>query len=246
MKEAVIYLLAIAIAEVMTFIINPLWGITFHIVILLGLIVHSAVSSKRTHRQLLLSITLVPVTRIVSLSMPLANVPQILWYPLVYIPLLAAAIQVVRLLGFRYAEVGFRLRPLLIQFAIALTGFVFGLGEYFILTEEAQVTNLVLKETWLLSAFLLIVFTGFVEELIFRGIIQRTAVEVFGWWGMVYVSLLFATVHLIHNSILDMVYVFAIAMGFSWAVKKTGSLLGVSLSHGIANIVLFLVAPILF
>jgi membrane protease YdiL (CAAX protease family) len=98
----------------------------------------------------------------------------------------------------------------------------------------------------LLAAFLLLVTTGFVEEVIFRGVLQRSAVQVFGGWGLVDVSLLFAVAHWIHNSLIDIVYVFVIALFFAWVVKKTGSLFGVTLAHGIANIVLFLVATVLF
>ncbi|MBI2850920.1 MAG: CPBP family intramembrane metalloprotease, partial [Chloroflexi bacterium] len=77
-------------------------------------------------------------------------------------------------------------------------------------------------------------------------VLQRSADELFGWWGIAYVSFLFAIVHLIHRSLLDIVFVFVVAMFFGWAVKKTGSLFGVTLAHGIANIVLFLVAPVIF
>ena len=246
MKEALVYLLAIAVAEVITVIIQPVWGIVFHIIVLAALILHSALASQRVYQQLLLSLALVPLVRIISLSMPLANIPQIWWYPIVYAPLLAAAFQVARILGYNLEQIGLNFKRILIQLAVALTGFVFGLAEYFILTEEAETTSLVLQETWLLSAFLLLVCTGFVEELIFRGVLQRSAVEIFGWRGIVYVSMLFAIVHLIHYSAVDIIFVFVVAIFFGWIVKKTGSIFGVTLSHGIANIVLFLVAPLLF
>ncbi len=246
MKEALIYLIAITIAEIVTVIIHPVWGIVIHILLLTGLIVHSALSNKETSQYFLLSLALVPLIRIISLSMPLANIPQIWWYPIIYTPLLIAAFQVVRLLGLKREQIGLNIKHTAVQLGIALTGVFFGIGEYFILTEEAEVTGLVLKETWLLSAFLLLVFTGFAEELMFRGVLQHAAVRAFGSRGIVYVSLLFAIVHLIHNSILDLVYVFVIALFFGWVVKRTGSLLGVTLSHGIANIVLFLIAPLIF
>ncbi len=246
MKETLVYLLAIIAAEVITVTIEPVWGVVCHIIILVALILHSALAGKRVYQQLFLSLALVPLVRIISLSMPLANIPQIWWYPIVYAPLLVAALQVVRLLGFSLEQMGLNFKRISIQLAVALAGFVFGLGEYFILTEEAQATNLVLRETWLLAAFLLLACTGFVEELIFRGVLQRSAVEAFGWWGIIYVSLLFAVIHLIHQSLIDIAFVFVIAIFFGWVVKKTGSLFGVTLSHGIANIVLFLVAPLLF
>ena len=246
MKEALVYLLAITVAEVITVIVEPVWGIVLHIIVLVALILHSALAGKQAYQQLFLSLALVPLVRIISLSMPLANIPQIWWYPIVYIPLLVAALQVMRLLGYKLEQIGLNFKRILIQLAVALTGFIFGVAEYFILTEEAETTGLILQETWLLSAFLLLVCTGFVEELIFRGVLQRSAVEIFGWRGIVYISMLFAIVHLIHFSALDIAFVFVIALFFGWVVNKTGSLFGVTLSHGIANIVLFLVAPFFF
>jgi len=38
-------------------------------------------------------------------------------------------------------------------------------------------------------------------------------------------------------------FVFAVAMFFAWVVKRTGSLLGVTLAYGITNVMLFLVIP---
>ncbi len=246
MKEAVFYLLLITIAEVVTVTINPAWGIVSHILLLTVLIVHSAMPTRETTQPLLLSLALIPLIRIISLSMPLADIPQIWWYSIIYTPLIVASFQVMRLLGFKREQIGLAIKRIAPQIGIGITGVFFGVGEYFILTEEAEITSLVLKETWLLSAFMLLVFTGFVEELIFRGVLQHTAVRALGWRGIIYVSLLFAVVHLIHNSIIDLVFVFIVALFFGWAVKKTGSLLGVTLSHGIANIVLFLVAPLVF
>jgi len=247
MKEALVYLLAITIAEVLNITIGPVWGITCHIIVLVALIPHSALARRQTHQQLLLSLALVPLVRIISLSMPLANIPQIWWYPIIYAPLLVAAVMVVRILNLRARDIGFsvsfRLFPL--QLAVVLSGFVLGVAEYFILKPEAIVIELTWQEVWL-PALIFIVCTGFVEEFIFRGVLQCTAVGAFGWRGIVYISLLFATVHLIHYSVIDIVFVFVIALFFGWVVKKTGSLLAVTLSHGIANTVLYLVAPFFF
>ncbi len=63
---------------------------------------------------------------------------------------------------------------------------------------------------------------------------------------MLYVSGLFAILHMGFLSWLDVIFVFSVALFLSWVVKKTGSLLGVTLSHGITNIMLFLVVPFFF
>ena len=242
MIEAIIYLLAIAIAEAVTVAVQPIWGIVAHIAILILVIVHSAVATRYPHRPLLLSLALVPLVRIISLCMPLANIPQIWWYPIIYAPLLAAAVVVMRILNYRPEQVGLTFKWFPVQLVVALTGVGFGVVEYFILTEEATTTGLVLQQTPLLAAFLLLVCTGFIEEFIFRGVLQRSAVEAFGGWGIVYVSLLFATLHMGFLSWIDVLFVFVVALFFGWVVKKTGSLLGVTLSHGITNIMLYLVA----
>ncbi len=247
MKEALVYLLAIAIAEVITVIpnINPLWGIMCHIIVLVAVIPHAALASGQTRQRLLLSLALVPLVRIISLAMPLANIPQVWWYPIIYAPLLIAAVMVVRILGFRAKDIGLSFRLLPLQLVVALSGFVIGVAEYFILKPEAMVIELTWQEIWL-PTLIFLVCTGFVEEFIFRGVLQHTAVGAFGWWGIVYVSLLFAILHMGFLSWVDVVFVFIVALFFGWVVKKTGSLLGVTLSHGIANIVLFLVAPFFF
>ncbi len=260
---AIIYLLAVALAELVTTGVfpfgplahpQPLWGIVFHIAILVAALLHSALglSANYRQRQLVLSLALVPLVRIISLSMPLVGVPQLWWYPIIYIPLMAAALVAVRILGYRAEEVGFTFRLFPVQIAVGLTGFGFGVAEYWILVKlppEPLAAPLVAELTWQaawLPALILMETTGFVEEFIFRGVLQRSAVERFQWRGMLYVSVLFAILHVGFLSWLDVIFVFSVALFFSWAVKKTGSLLGVALSHGITNIMLMVVVPFSF
>ena len=246
MKEAIIYLLAITAAEVVTVFVQPVWGIMCHAIVLVAVVVHSASASDHHYQNLILSLALVPLVRIISLSMPLVDIPQIWWYPIIYAPLLAAAIVVARILGLRSKEVGLSFGSFPVQLAVALSGLLLGVIEYLILTAQPLITELTWQEVWL-PALIFLISTGFVEEFIFRGVLQRTAVEVFGGWGgIIYVSLLFTVMHMGFLSLIDVVFVFFVALFFGWVVKKTGSLLGVTLAHGITNIVLHLVAPFFF
>jgi len=243
MKEAIIYLLAITTAEIVTVFVQPLWGIVCHAIVLAAVIVHSAVVDRYFYGHLVLSLALVPLVRIISLCMPLVDIPQIWWYPIIYTPLLVATIAVMRISGLRAREVGLNFSSFAVQLAVGLSGLLLGIAEYFILTPEPLVTELTWQEVWL-PALIFLVCTGFVEELIFRGVLQRAAVEAFGsWWGIIYVSLLFAVLHVGFLSLIDVVFVFLVALFFGWVVKKTGSLFGVTLAHGITNIVLYLVVP---
>ena len=244
MKEAIIYLLAITGSELITVFVQPVWGIACHTIVLVAVIVHSSVVDRYFYGQLVLSLALVPLVRIISLSMPLINIPQMWWYPIIYAPLLTAAIMVVRLLGHSLVEIGLNFKRILLQLAVALTGIAFGVVEYYILAPQPLISELTLQNVWL-PALIFLLCTGFVEEFIFRGVLQKTAIEAFGWQGIVYVSLLFAVMHIGFLSMIDVVFVFVVALFFGWVVNKTGSLFGVTLSHGITNSFLYLVLPFL-
>lgn len=246
MTTAIVYLIAIVIAETVTVYIQPVWGVVCHIMLLVALTVHSSVLARaKSEQQLLLSLALAPLVRIMSLSMPLVNIPQILWYPLIYTPLLVAALIVMRISNYTLEEVGLSLKRIRVQLAFAAAGLVLGIMEYLILKPQPMIDRLTWRDLWLPS-LLFLVFVGFVEEFIFRGVIQRAALDSFGWKGLVYVSFIFAFLHIGFLSWIDVIFVFLVVLFFSWVVKRTGSLLGVTLAHGITNIMLYLVVPFFF
>ena len=244
MISALIYLLAITLAEVVTVFYSPVWGIVFHLLILVAALTQSAHSfAKEYHnRELILSLSLVPLVRIISLSMPLANIPQLWWYPVIYAPLLAASFVAAHVLNYNRHDIGLSLGFPPVQLVVALSGILFGIGEYYILRPASLIAELTWQQAWL-PALILLATTGFVEEIIFRGVLQRAAVGVFGWRGIVYIGLIFAILHIGFLSWLDVIAVFVVALFFGWVVKKTGSLFGVTLAHGITNTMLSVVMP---
>ena len=90
MKSAILYLVAITGAEMVNSY-DSLLGLIFHIFILVALIVHSALVADSPNYKLLLALSLAPLTRILSLSMPLTQFPPIYWYSIIYPVLLVAA-----------------------------------------------------------------------------------------------------------------------------------------------------------
>ncbi len=245
-RLALLYLVAIAGAEVITNFFNPVAGVICHAILFAALIVHSSLTAESPTRKLLLALCLAPLTRILSLSMPLAQFSPIYWYLIIYPPLFLAAWVAMRRLNFTARETGLTVRKLRWQLVVALTGIIFGVAEYLILRPEPLISELYWGEV-LLGVFVLLVGTGFVEEFVFRGVVQRASIGALGRWGLPYVALVFAVLHLIHYSTnpWDIPLVFVIALFFGWVVNKTGSLLGVTLSHGITNITLYLIIPLL-
>ncbi len=229
----------------MTALVNPLGGIAMHIVIMLTLIVHASLNIRDLRHELYLTLALAPMIRLLSLSMPLGNFPQVYWYAIIAVPLFLAVVVVMRRLGYTRWEIGLNFNKWPLQILVALTGIPLGIAEYFILKPNPLVSNFAWQEL-LLPGFILIVGTGFIEELCFRGVIQHSAEAAIGRWGWVYVAVLFAIMHIGYLSITDFAFVFVVGLFFGIMVDKTRSILGVIFAHGIANIVLYLVVPFFF
>jgi membrane protease YdiL (CAAX protease family) len=244
---ALAYLLALTLAEVLTILIDPRAGMILYGLILIALFLQAAFSSQQPEYRFLVALSLVPLIRLVSLSLPLTNFPLIYWYALVGVPLFIAAILCVRLTGLQVGQIGLRFswRDLPIQLLIGLTGPVFGYIEYLILSPDPFIPELRWELLWL-PTLILLLFTGFLEELIFRGVMQTSAVQLLGRYGILFVALVFTVLHLGYGSILNMVLVFTIAIFYGVLVHRFGSLLGVSISHGLTNITLYLIYPFLF
>jgi membrane protease YdiL (CAAX protease family) len=66
-----------------------------------------------------------------------------------------------------------------------------------------------------------------------------------GRGGLVYTAVIFAVLHMGYQSWLDLIFVITVALFFGWVVQRSGSILGVTLAHGLINISLFLVFPFL-
>ena len=235
------YLLLITAAELLT-IRLPRVGLVLHVTVLGLLLLHAAVSGPDGGGRLALGLTTAPMIRLLSLSMPLPSLPQLLWYPVVSVPLLVTTWMIMRQLQLAPVSVGLRRGQLPVQ--LLLMGGGFGLGglEYAILQPPSLVPILSWREMiWPMLD--LLIFTGFNEEIIFRGVLQRLARPVLGRAALSYVALVFAVLHAGYLSVLDVAFVFAVGLLFAYLVEWGGSLLGVTVAHGLTNTMLFVVLP---
>lgn len=238
------YLLLITTAELITSVINPQLGLSFHALLLVGFIVHGAIGYRTSVGRFTLALTLAPLIRMLSVSLPLLSFPQMAWYPMVSIPLLIAMWLIVRQLGLPRQALGLTRGNLVLELPLASIGVGLGVIEYIILRPQVTVHSLAWY-TLLLPALSLLIFTGFTEEVIFRGLFQTLALPTLGRSAFVYVALLFAVLHVGYLSIVDVLFVFAVGLLFAYIVHWSGSILGVTLAHGLTNILLFLIMPYL-
>lgn len=241
-RWALIYLAAVGVAELFTSLVQPQVGLILHALLLMTLFAHAAATSRRATHRLLLGLTLAPLIRLASLSIPLADFPRLFSYLLVSLPLFAATLAAIRVLDLDADQIGLNLRRPLLQLGVSAIGVLLGYVEYQILRPEPLTEGLSMQELWV-PALILLVCTGVSEELIFRGLLHVVSREVLGWWAIPYVAALAAVLYVGHQSTVNVAFAFGVGMLFGWIRERSGSLLGVSLAHGLTNIVLFLLVP---
>jgi hypothetical protein len=169
-----LYLFLITAAEMLIAFALPLPGLLVHAVLVILLTLHAAFGRGVAKRRLSFALTTVPLLRLLTLSLPLTALPQISWYAVVSAVLLIAAIIVSCQLALTRADL--RLRSGHVPSQLLLIGLGPGLGvcEYLILRPEPVVAFASWQDIWL-STVVLVVFTGFGEEFIFRALLQSVA-----------------------------------------------------------------------
>lgn len=238
------YIIYLIVAELLTTYSNPVVGLAFHAVMVFLLLFHATWLAERKPARLLLCIMLMPLIRLMSVSVPLANFPPVSWYMVVSIPLFLAAFTVMRLLGLKWNQVGFNLRAFPFQIMVAVTGVLLGVVEFLVLRPLPILYNPTLWQI-VEPAIYLIIGTGLMEELVFRGILQQVAEEHFGTNpSILFSAAIFAIMHIGWQSALDLLIVFVAGVYWGWIFARTRSIFGITISHGVTNILLFLILPL--
>lgn len=237
------YLFVLIVGEIVASFVSAAVGLALYGVLLAAMFLHAARTWEEPIHNLILSLTIVPIARLIGHAFPADAVPLPYQYLNIGLPLLVAVALGIYALGISWREIGVNAQGLLLQIPIALTGIVFGVIWYNIATmphplDPAPGTSLALL------GFAIVFSTGFVEELAFRGLIQWAASEVLGGAGVVYVAALYALLHVGYQSWQLMAFVFVAGLFFGWAVAKTRNILGVMLAHSLLNILAYVVLPV--
>jgi len=240
---AILYLIGLIIAEISVTYFNKEVGFVLETIILFALLINSSYSISYNYSVMLRSMMILPMIRIIGLSIPLMQIQPLYWFPIIAIPLFGATYTIMRSQGLTKERVGLIWGNKKVQLLIALTGIILGTIEYVILQPKPLIATLN-PLTLITASIILIISTGLAEELIFRGIIQKNAENVFGTvMGLLYTAILFTALHIGWNSIYDLLFVFSVALFYGYSFQKTKSIVGITLSHGLSNTFLFLIVP---
>lgn len=196
-----------------------------------------------SERATLRALALVPLFRIINLGMPTFFQLTVYWFPVVYGPMIPA-LYLVSLSqdavdpDVRWKRAGILMVPLALPLAVLLAE-----AEYRLISPNSLIP------AWdpLQLAFITIVMVGFVglaEELLFRGILQRTLQRRFGYWsGLLVTSAIFGLMHSGYGVPLEIAFAGVIGLVFGLVYDWTDSLALVTVIHGALNVFLFAIIP---
>jgi len=189
------------------------------------------------------ALALVPVFRLVNLGMPVFFELTIYWFPLIYGPFIPGLYLLAR--NFRPIGPELRMRRatlLFLPLALPLSAML-GAMEYSIIQPPALIPSWTVGNL-LLITIVMIGFVGLVEELLFRGILQRTLERRLGRWsGLFIASALFGLMHSGYGVPMEVFFAGAIGFVFGLIYDWTDSLALITVLHGILNVFLFAVLP---
>jgi membrane protease YdiL (CAAX protease family) len=237
-----LYLALIVAAELVISLRSVELGAGVHLLLIFVMPIHGTFVAPSS-RVLLTVMTLAPLIRIVNLAMPVDGLSPVNQYLLLSVPLAVALLTTMRIAGLSRREIGLRFDRLPLQLGIGLLGLPIGALIYAILRPPPPLAD----PTWsgvLIAAVAFLAMIGFLEELIFRGALQTVGERTLGSWASVYVNVLFAALHLGYLSPPHTGLVFLVGLIFSRLAAQGRSVVGVALAHGLTNVVVYLVFPL--
>lgn len=239
----VVPLVGIAISEGLLFVGNTgdaLWG---HLATLLFCTL--GMLRLRGQLPLLRAFALVPLFRLVNLGMPVFFQLTVFWFPLIYGPLIPGLYLLVRSQSPVEPELVRRPSQLVgLLPAAFLASIVLAELEFAILQPEGLIPAWTAQNV-LLLAVVMVGFVGLVEELLFRGILQRTLQSELGRWpGLLLASGVFGLMHSGYGIPAEVGFAAGIGLALGLVYDWTDSLALVSIIHGTLNVFLFGVIPL--
>ena len=246
-KWTYVPILGIVAGELLIFNGNVLPGLGIHIINLLFitlLIIFGNLSLDI--KNVLQGLILVALLRVVSLSMPQFFTMVLLQYPLIYGMMFIPVYNTVKNQQISLKELGINFHRMYIYFPIAvLIGIMVATVEYRILSPVALIDNTRFSNIALIT-IIMIMFIGTVEEIIFRPILQTRLKKVFGLrYSILLSGILFGIMHSTYGVVNEILFasIFGIILGYIF--HKTRSLPFTISIHGITNIMLFGILPLL-
>ncbi len=234
----------IALAELLIFSGRIKLAVWIHIGILIGFSVSNIFIKDLKVYRIYQALMLLPILRLVNLSMPVLFTTTLYTFVFVYGPLLVPLAIIVANQRHSFEQVGVTAKNFLTYSFLSIPlGFLLGLGEYLTIGTGYLIPDLSI-ENLLKLTFIMIFFVGLVEELIFRSILQTRLEQMLSAReALLITSVLFGFMHSGYGTYHEMLYTGFVGLFIGFAFYKTRSLPFVVMLHGLVNVFLFGILP---
>ncbi len=235
---------AVILAELMIFGGRLKEASIIYTLLLLVLSFSTAVTKNKEIRKVHQAFLLLPIFRLVNLSMPIFLKTDLYSYIFIYAPLAMSIIIATAHKDFMFEKKRDIVKKIWIYFPFSIVaGLAFAEAEYLLIGSRALIPDL--SQANLLGFIIIMVFiVALIEESIFRAILQTRLEEFLGpAGGILLASLLFGAMHSGYGTLYEMPYTFLVGCFLGYSFYKTRSLTLVILIHGSINVFLFGIMP---
>ena len=236
--------LCIALAELLIFSGRMEAAVWIHIWTLIALSLSYALIKDKEIHKIHMALMLLPVLRLINLSMPIFFKTTLYTFIFAYGPLAIPVAVIVMHQRSSFEEIGITTKNLLAYMIISVPlSFLLGFGEYLIIRPGYLIPDLTF-ENLLKLTFIMVFFVGLVEELIFRTILQTRLEHALSVQeALVITSLLFGLMHSGYGTYHEILYTGFVGFIMGLAFYKTRSLPFIAVLHGFVNVFLFGILP---
>ena len=184
----------------------------------------------------------IPVFRLVNLGMPVFFELTLAWYPFIYGPIVLTAVLILEGHRRRTLLSGWKLTVLALPVTIPVSAALAAV-EYRIIQPGALIPGLTAPNLLFIGAIMLL-FVGFGEELLYRGLLQHALVSRIGSWpAILLTSALFGLMHSVYGRPAELLFAGMIGLIYGVVYHWTDNLLVIVVLHGLLNVFLFGILP---
>lgn len=239
-------ILLIAFAELFMFSGMRREAIILHTFVLIAVSISTVSQKDKCVAWALQALMLLPLLRLVNFSMPVFSEMVLYRYFYVYIPLFIPIFLIIRHQSFSLVQLGLSFKKFVLYLPLSFViGLLIAEAEFFIVPVVPLVPNMSFYN--MVDIVLIMVFcVGLVEELMFRSLIQTRLEGVFGTTvGLIATSLLFGVMSSAYGTGSGVLFASLVGLILGYMFIKTRSLPFVALAHGLVNVFLFSLIPLL-
>lgn len=175
-------ILIIALSELLIYTGSIEGAVWAHVMLLVTLVICGALVEDRELQRTYQVLMLLPVLRLVNLSMPLFFDMTLYSFIFTYAPLLIPVAIIAYGQKVTMEEIGVTTKKMVVYALLGvLVSIPLGMGEYLIIRPDYLIPDLSFPNLLQLT-IVMVFFVGLVEEIIFRSFLQTRLGQVFGTW----------------------------------------------------------------